>query len=64
MVSDVTLTSRIRGSVLATMLMPCLYNGIVMNFNQSPNHVQLPGGKAVVCCKLVFISNAQETLLV
>jgi hypothetical protein len=52
MLSDVTFTSRIRGSVLATMLMPCLRNGIVMGFDQSPYRVQLPGTKTVICCKL------------
>lgn len=73
-VSDVILTSRIRGSALATMLMPCLQNRIVMNFNQSPYHVQLPGSKAVICCKLkgvkpefarpVFPSNVHMNRLV
>jgi len=52
MVSEVTLTSRIRGSVLATVLMPCLRNDIAMSFDQSPYHIQLPGSEAVVCCKL------------
>lgn len=51
-VSDVILTSRIRGSVLATMLMPCLRNCIVMNFDHPPYDIQLPGSKAVICCKL------------
>jgi hypothetical protein len=34
------------------MLMPCLHNGIVINLDQSPNHIQLPGSEAVVCCEL------------
>jgi hypothetical protein len=47
--SAVTLTSRIRASVLAIMLMPRLDNDVVIGFNQSPDHVQLPGREAVVC---------------
>jgi hypothetical protein len=31
------------------MLMPRLDNDVVIGFNQSPDHVQLPGREAVVC---------------
>ena len=37
MASDVTLTSRILGSLLSTMLMPCLRYGIAVNSDKSPN---------------------------
>ena len=52
MVSEVTLMSRIRGSVLTTMFMPRLNDDLIMTRNQPPNDVQLPRTKAMIIGKL------------
>ena len=46
--SSVTSTVRMRGSFLATMVMPCLQNVVPRLQNHRPDPVQFPGGKPMI----------------
>src|SRR5271167_71777 len=46
--SAVTRTSSIRGSLLATVFIPCLQNDRAMRLNDSTNHVQLVGAETMI----------------
>jgi len=52
MLSEVTLMSRIRGSVLTTMFMPRFNDDLIVSRNQPPDDVQLPRIKAMIVGKL------------
>jgi hypothetical protein len=40
-----------RGSLLAAVFMPCLQNGLEMDLDHSPDHIQLSGPEAVITGK-------------